>query len=370
MIFFKYQTISKTRLLIFTCIFTHVILFSQNSIKVNKKVENIVKQYGENEFSGSILLKSNDSIIHNSSYGYAQKEEKLKYTNNTSFSIGSIGKMITATIIMQLNEQGKINLHDPISNYLRNIPKNKQQITIHHLLTHTSGLPDFFISGDDFKRVKKVKAFRKIRHLKLQSTPGRKYSYSNSGYNLLAMIIEQVIDDNYLDYATNLFKSLGMSNTGFSGKMLWKENKIARGYGFDSRGDNTPNSWPIPSWTVIGTGEVISNTSDMIIWMDKLFSYKIINKQSLKLMFTNHVKTGKPKNTFYGYGWKIRELKNGKRRIYHNGGGDFGQIATIRFYPDNDDKNILIVLSNSYNVNPPKALTIAHEIEKNILTKK
>jgi CubicO group peptidase (beta-lactamase class C family) len=236
------KMISKRKLLILTYIFTHSILFAQDSVKINKEIEDIIKQYGENDFSGSILLKSNDSIIHYSSYGYAQKEEKVKYTNNTSFSIGSIGKMITSTIIMRLYEQNKINLHEPISNYLENIPKDKQKITIHHLLTHTSGLPDFFTSGNDFKRMKKEKAYQKIMNLKLQSLPGNKYSYSNSGYNILAMIIEKVTSEDYLNYATNLFKNIGMSKTGFSGKMVWKKNEIARGYGLEKKGDNTPNS--------------------------------------------------------------------------------------------------------------------------------
>lgn len=119
---------------------------------------------------------------------------------------------------------------------------------------------------------------------------------------------------------------------------------------------------------MIGTGEVITNTADMLKWMNNLFSYKIITKKSLHLMFNKYVETGKPKNTFYGYGWKIREFENGKKRFYHNGGGDFGQIATVRFYPHND--YTLIVLSNSYISSPPKALLIAEKIEKKIIIKK
>ena len=329
------------------------------------EVEELIKEYGGKDFSGSVLLKSNDSIIHFSSYGYAQKEEKVKYTNTTYFSIGSIGKMVTSTIIMRLNEQKIIDLHKPISDYLDNVPKDKRKITIHHLLTHTSGLPDFFTSGDDFERIKKEEAYRKIMDLKLESKPGEKYSYSNSGYNLLAMLIESVTNEEYINYTTNLFKYVGIPQTGFSGKMTWSKNQIARGYGFDKKGDNTPNSWPIPSWVIIGTGEVITNSADMLTWMDNLLSYKIVSKESLQLMFDKHIETGSPKNTFYGYGWKIRELQNDKKRIYHNGGGDFGQIATIRFYPHNNC--VLIVLSNRFLSSPPKALLIAEKIEEKII---
>ncbi len=358
---------NKIRLIVLICVFTPSIFVAQDAVKTNQDIEAIIQEYGGNEFSGSILVKSKDSIIHYSSYGYAQKEEGIKYTNNTYFSIGSIGKMVTSTIIMQLCEQNRIDLHKPLSQYLKNVPKDKQNITIHHLLTHTSGLPDFFTSGDDFKRVTKEEAYKQIMNLKLESSPGEKYAYSNSGYNLLAMIIEEVTDNDYLDHAINLFRQTGMTKSGFSGKTSWAKNEVARGYGFEKNGDNTPNSWPIPSWVIIGTGEVITSTADMLTWMDKLLSYQLVSKESLQSMFYKHIETGRPKNTFYGYGWKIRELEHNKTRIYHNGGGDFGQIATIRYYPHNDTK--LIVLSNSYVSSPPKALLIAEKIEKNFILK-
>ncbi|WP_408032841.1 serine hydrolase domain-containing protein [Tenacibaculum xiamenense] len=342
-------------------------MYSQSRSVKNQDVENIISNYKDTLFSGSIFLKKKNEVVHFSSYGYAKREEKITFTNRTLFSIGSIGKMITSVVMMKLYEEGKIALDAPISTYLEDLPKDKQEITIHQLLTHTSGLPNFFTDGDDFKRMSKENAYKKIKSLKLESVPGTKYSYSNTGYNVLAMIVESVENTDYLTYTTSLFKSLGMYQSGFSGVKSWKENEVARGYGFDKKGDNTPNSWPIPSWVVIGTGEVITSTADMSVWIDNLLNYKIVSKESLDKIFHPHVEIKKSKKISYGYGWKVRE-KEGNKAIYHNGGGDFGQLATVRYYPE--EETVLVMISNNFNSMPPQALLLVRDIEQNFIYKK
>ena len=339
-----------------------VILDGEEAERLDLIIQHFAEERG---FSGSILIEIRGKVILCNGYGFAHKARKIEFKPNTAFSIGTLSQHFMATSIMLLHQENKIDLQAPITKFFKNVPKDKSKITVHQLLTHTSGLPDFYTKRSDHFRIGKEEAVRNILRENLVSRPGTKFSISNCGYNLLAAILENVTQRKYLDFLREeLFRPLGMDQTGFNGEQIWQYGDLARGYGFNEKASNVPSQWPRPSWMIIGTSEVVSNLPDLYHWWKTLHSGSLIRQETLQLMQQKHSLDKTRRFIEYGYGLKKRKVDEEHLVYYYNGGGEFGQICSLRYYPD-DDMNI-VLLSNSYtNINPLASVLIS-QIEKAI----
>jgi CubicO group peptidase (beta-lactamase class C family) len=231
-------------------------------------------------FNGSVLVVKNDKILMNKGYGYADMETKRLNDSKTVFYIGSISKVFVSTAIMQLQEQGKLNVKDPLSKYIADFP-NANQITLYHLLTHTSGIPEHNESGPKISREGLIK---KIAQGKLKFQPGADWFYSDSNYSILAYIIEKLTNEPLYTYIDqHIFKPAGLQHTGF-GESFNLEPSPSKGYKLK---DNQMISPSLPDMSqLFGCGDIYTTPYDMYLFDKALYNGKLISQQSLGKFFT------------------------------------------------------------------------------------
>lgn len=310
---------------------------AQSYKSISNQILTYLQQKAENyEFSGSVLIARNNTIIVNKGYGYANHELDVLNTPKTKFRIGSITKPFTAIATMQLRERGMLSLLDPLSKYIPDYP-NGELITIHHLLSHTSGVANF----TDFKEFRTNSLFETtleeiihyFKYKPLLFKPGAEYDYSNSNYILLTYIIEKVSQQPYASYVrANILIPAGMYATGMDVNSTILENR-ASGYDLENNvlinARYTNMSWPQ------GAGSMYSTVKDLYALDRILYTQSLINKNSLDLMYT-------PNKGTYCYGWGTARFCN-RRAFLHSGGINGFHGIFIRFI---DDNSCMILLSN------------------------
>ncbi|MBJ7438840.1 MAG: beta-lactamase family protein, partial [Sphingopyxis sp.] len=294
-------------------------------------------------FSGTALVTRDGEPVFVKSYGMANYELGAANTSDTTYPLGSVVKQFTAVAILQLQEQGKLKVGDPICRYLETCPQSWQGITLHHLLTHTSGIPNFTgLPGWDEKlamlsytRSELVALFR---DLPLDFAPGEKFDYSNSGYALLGVIIERVSGQRYDDYLEEkIFKPVGMTRT-YGGET--RALVPGRATGYYSVGTDFISARLVSPTSHLGTSGVYSTVSDLLLWDKALTADRLISRASRDAMFT-------PEKNSYGYGWFVGE-RHGRPTQFHSG-SDNGFSTNITRFPA--DGLTVIVLSNSDRTN-------------------
>jgi CubicO group peptidase (beta-lactamase class C family) len=307
---------------------------------VKEKINDVVNNYIDNDsFSGYVLVSMNNSIILDKGIGKADFKKEINNTNETKFNVASITKQFTSFAIMQLEEKNALSVNDNINKYLPNFPFG-DKITIHQLLCHTSGLPDY---PDDFD----IAAHRPFNNkgadkanndkVKLISEPGDSFLYSNSGYILLGYIIEKVSGKPLDEYfKENIFEPLGMKNTGYNNA----ENSIkdlAVGYNSVAK-DVAPTSWyDINVGYIRGSSGLCTTAKDLIIWESALNEQKLISKASYEKMY-------KPNLMSYGYGWYINTSPKDNPSYFHYGVGSGYRTYVLRRPSD----NLTIILLSNY----------------------
>ncbi|MEM9487403.1 MAG: serine hydrolase, partial [Cyanobacteria bacterium P01_F01_bin.116] len=294
------------------------------------------------------------------SYGLANHEHSIANTPDTKFRIGSITKQFTAVAILQLQEQGLIDVYAPISTYLPDYPQG-DVITIHHLLTHTSGIPEY-LNGETFPDIIEwmrlpstlEQLVERFQNLPLEFTPGEQFKYSNSGYVLLTQILETISGQPYADYMqTNIFTLLGMNNTGYEIPKAVIPN-LAQGYVFIGK-DLYLQAEPIDMSLPQGAGGLYSTLDDLNRWHQWLYgtprltpTQPILSDASITLLTTSVVKMDTPEDypdTFYSYGF-VNDTHLARRRIHHNGGIN-GFRSSLMYYPEeNLTISVLLNLEN------------------------
>jgi CubicO group peptidase (beta-lactamase class C family) len=308
--------------------------------EVGAKLNELLTRYEMYGFSGTVLAAKDGKIILNRGYGLANRERNLSNGVETVFAIGSLTKQFTAAAILQLEAQGKLNTRDAASKYLGEFPQDKAGITLHHLLTHTSGL----ISDGAKEKLpleRRDEYIEAVKRTKLRSAPGEKFSYSNVGYNLLAAVVEKVSGVPFEDYLEQkLFKPAGMKNTGFVGRRQWKEAVLAIGYEPAAVGAGSVSraETPQPSkWDDLGAGGILTTTGDLYRWCRALEGTSILAAESKKKLYT-------PFLSDYAYGWEVKKTKQGTPAIQH-AGDVLGQQSWLAFFPE--EKLIIITLINN-----------------------
>ena len=308
--------------------------------KVDERLNAAVKA---NQFSGAVLVARDGRVLVSKGYGMANLETETPNTPQTIFRLGSITKQFTATAILMLQEQGKLSVQDSICKYVTDCPAAWQPITLHHLLSHTGGVPNF-TSFPDYQKtmtlpttVEALIARFKDRPLDFQ--PGEKWSYSNSGYVLLGHVIEQASGQSYESFLQErIFAPLGMKSTGYdhNAKVLPR-----RAAGYMPQGNTIMNAHYLDMTIPFSAGALYSTVEDLYLWDQALYTEKLLSKKSLDTMFT-------PVKNNYGYGWGI-DSQQGLKRIAHSGGID-GFVTFIARYPE--AKAVVIVLCNNMRANP------------------
>jgi CubicO group peptidase (beta-lactamase class C family) len=274
-------------------------------------------------FSGALLVAKDGKIILNKGYGMAIRSENVPNTSETVFSTGSITKQFTAAGIMKLEMMGKLNTEDPIIKYFDDVPENKRGITLHHLLTHTSGVVDAL--GPDYVIALRDETARKTLDAPLRFTPGEEFGYSNAGYSLLAAVIEKVSGQSYEEFMNkNIFAPAGMKFTGYR-IPEWDKKVVAHWYRGE-KDNGTPLEKNYPQWHLLGNGGILSTTEDMYRWHLALVEDKVLSGKVKKKIFT-------PFLNEYGYGWDILKREMGTL-IQHDGGSMLGNSAEMRRYID------------------------------------
>ncbi len=297
------------------------------------------------QFSGSILIARAGRVLVRAGYGLANREHGVPNTPQTKFRMGSLTKQFTAIAILILQNQNKLQVQDPLSKVLPNCPESWQQITIHHLLNHTSGVPEhttklfFETKGRSPQTVQDIVDLFKDRPLDFQ--PGEDHRYSNSGYILLGQIIEQVTGMSYAAFMDeHIFQPLNMKNTGYD-----RSDKVLehRATGYDLRDHTLVNAGYIDMSIPHAAGALYSTVEDLLLWDQALYSEKLVPQASLQTMFMLS-----PFLANYGYGVGIGQLYN--RRLIGHGGRIPGFITHLVRYPE--EKLCFAILCNLTSSDP------------------
>lgn len=322
--------------LFFGILFIHQFGLSQESRNVSL-FEYMERVIAHNRFSGSVIVQQDDQILLSINHGVTEMNTEHSITSETPFDIGSISKQFTATAILKMCSENKIKLHDPINNYLgRFASKRWKKVTVHHLLSHQSGIPSVLQSGQgldhywpDSVLISWEEQVKYFNDLKLIEKPGEEYRYNNTGYILLALIIENVSGKPFETYMQEIiFEANGLDNTSVGSKRTM--NYAKNHFNYTGARQKVAPSYH-SSW-YRGAGGVYSSASDLIRWLDVLYNGDVLLDKFRTEMFTKQAKT-------YGYGWVLEERN--RTRIIHHDGTNFGSTGFVLMVPE---KNIRMVL--------------------------
>jgi D-alanyl-D-alanine carboxypeptidase len=304
--------------------------------------ELVRSQMKEHRIPGvSVVVIQSNQIVRQTAYGLANVELNVATTPETVFEIGSITKQFTAACILLLVEDRKLSLEDRISKHLHWTPASWSNVTVRHLLTHTSGIKSYTgLDGFEVRRHLTQEQFvRAIAAYPLEFQPGDNLKYCNTGYNLLGFIIENLSGGSYWSFLkTHVLDPLGMSSTGGRTPSLIVTNRAA-GY------EQTNNVWINRDYDltdVFSAGAIVSTTGDLARWNNSLDTGALLTAESRQQMWTP-ARLNDGTTTEYGLGWRIEKF--GGRASVGHGGATSGFSASLQRFPE--DRLAVIVLTNT-----------------------
>lgn len=299
----------------------------------------------------SIAVVKDGKLVRSAGYGVSNLETGTAATKDTVYEIGSITKQFTATLVMMLVQEKKLTLDEQITSIFPNLPTEWSGVTIRHLLTHTSGLPDYtdpkafeftYLARNDFSF---DQVLAQVTKLPMPFKFGEKFSYNNFGYYLLGRIVEKKSGKDYWSFLSErIFKPLGMSKSAPSNPKTIIPN---RAHGYLRVGAQMQNADAITSSSGFSAGSIVSTVEDMAKWEIAMGSEKLLPKSAWTQMWTPGT-TNDGKRTSYGFGWAISDVN--KHRVLMHSGGTVGFVTHSQNFPD--DKLSVIVLTNAGSANP------------------
>jgi CubicO group peptidase (beta-lactamase class C family) len=302
------------------------------------RMDEVVQSYvTDKKFMGSVLVAEGEKVLLSKGYGSANLEWEVPNAPDTKFRLGSLTKQFTAACILLLEERGKLKTDDPVRKHMPDAPAAWDKITIFHLLTHTSGIPNFtgfpdFSSTEAFSTTPE-KLVARFRDKPLDFQPGEKWNYSNSGYVLLGYLIEKISGQSYADFVQqNIFQPLGMKDSGYDSNSAVIAHR-ASGYTPSSHGP--VNASYVDMTIPLSAGGLYSTTEDLLRWERGLFGGKLLKPGSLERMIT-------PFKNDYAFGLGVHTA--GGRKVIEHAGGIEGFHTHLAYYPD--DKLVVVVLAN------------------------
>jgi CubicO group peptidase (beta-lactamase class C family) len=313
------------------------------------RVDSLVTSEARAGFSGVVLIARGDSVLLHQAYGNAAAARPP--TGEPAFWLASNSKQFTATAILRLQEAGRLRVTDSIGTFFKDVPADKRAITIHQLLTHTSGLP----SADKAEGVlDRDRAVAEILRLRLGSRPGESYSYSNDGYTLLAAIVDVASDVGFDAFVRDsLLGRAGLTHSGVWGQERPDAPIAALADPRHAKRDSPTiyrDGHSVGNWGYRGPGGAYATAGDVQRWIRALRSGRILGDPSLRALLGRHVmvREDTSSQSFAGYGWGVR-VEQGRDVSYGHVGDDdwLGHNGVIRFDPEG---GIVVVLSNSGEV--------------------
>lgn len=313
---------------------------------VARRVDEYLSALVPQGYAGGVLVLHDGKRVIAKSYGLADQAKKIPADLNTVYNIGSITKQFTAAAILRLEEQGKLHTSDKIARFFPNAPADKKDITLHQLLTHTAGFDSDF-SPTDYEPTTRDEYIARMFAKPLRSAPGTKYYYANSGYSMLAAIVELVTGKEYEAALTDLvLKPAGMTETGYT-TPHWNPSRIAHGY-------QNGQDWGTiveritgpgkPYWELRGNGGLGTTLGDWEKWDAALRGNKVLTDSSMKKYTTGYVNEGPAGLSRYAYGWAVQKTRRGTRVIDHNGGNGVFVAEWFRFV----DEGISVFLTSTH----------------------
>lgn len=343
-------------------------------IAMNINLQEIVKSIQKRiDFSGAVFVKSKEELLLKQNFGYANRSEQIENSSSTRFGIASGCKLFTAIAICQLVERGEISFDSKLSDCIKhNFKHFDDKVTIHHLLTHTAGIPDYFDEEfmDDFEelwiqtpmyRMRTLKDFLPLfQDLPMKLKVGERFHYNNAGYILLGLVVEQASQCNFDEYIQkNIFDKAGMTNAGFFELDALPAN-TAQGYIDFDDGTWKTNIYSLPAKGGSDGGAFVTVHDLEKLW-DALMSYSLLSEKSTKLLLTPHAQENQ--EDYYGYGVWIKK-RNDAVLKYHIMGYDPGVSFHAAYYPDVSIN--VVVCSNKSN----GAFDIVKGIEEQLIKTK
>lgn len=338
---------NKTLILFFTSLLLSDLSYGQTSLseRIDHVLSGIVKP---NEPGFAVGVVKNGQFIYKKGFGLADLKTNRKNTVETPFNIGSTSKEFTAACVYILEQQGKLKTTDKLSKYFKGWPKYADSITINHLINHQSGLRDYdsligLREFDDNAKVTDTLAYEILTKQKgLNFRPGSRFSYSNSGYFLLSLIIKKVSGKDLIEFSKQyIFNPLKMAHTTYS--RTHRINEKAYGYvsnktGFEKIEVNSD---------VIGQGNIYSNITDWDNWFKEMKTHHQLGRSVWNKMLTDN-KTNDGESTGYGGGLEFKTYKN--KRLREHGGDLTGYHTAMWYFPDEDLG--IVVFTNNDNAKP------------------
>jgi CubicO group peptidase (beta-lactamase class C family) len=298
-------------------------------------------------FSGAVLVSKQDDPTFVKGYGLANRKQKFAHNAQTVIDIGSNTKQFTAAATLNLVEDDKLRLTDTLRQFFTGVPEDKAGITIHQLLSHTSGLVDSV--GRDREYVDKATLLRRAFDAELVSKPGQALNYSNVGYSLLAAIIERVSDQPYETYLyEKLLRPAGLEHTGYL-RPDWQQNASQLAMGYRSTLQDVGSTTAMyqlqgVTWHLVGNGGLNSTLNDMHRWLRQLFNQKALSADSTAMLFARQFSPEHDSPRYGGYGWFSSTERYGEQMISHNGANGVFQ-SSIRWFPARD--TLILTYSNA-----------------------
>ncbi|WP_079242977.1 serine hydrolase domain-containing protein [Chryseobacterium indologenes] len=315
---------------------THTINAQTLSKGYEKKIDSIIQtEFGnKNEPGGVFLITRNGKNLYRKAFGKANLELNVDMMPDNVFQIGSMTKQFTAVAILLLEQQGKLSVTDPVSKYIKDYP-NGDKITLHHLLTHTSGIKDFTkmksISSIAQKEMKPEELVNFFKNEPLDFAPGEKFDYNNSGYVVLGYIIELVSGSSYEEFIKkNIFDKAGMIHSYYA-----SDRKVIpqRAYGYHKKEQGFVNKTVISFSVPFSSGSLMSTAGDMLKWQQALNQNLILDLKETQKAFQKY-KLNNGEEFTYGYGWHLKDINGIPDR--EHGGSVFGFKSMGVYIPAED----------------------------------
>ena len=324
----------------------------QASAALKSANDYITLQANKGSFRGAVLVGINGKIVSEKGYGFANEEWGIPNSTSTEYRIFSMTKQFTGACILLLQERGLLKVQDPVSKYVSDLPESWQAITLHQLLTHTSGIPNYPDMTPRAKEYNRLGATpREMVEVAatqpLEFKPGTKLNYSNTGYILLGMVIEKVSGQTYADFLKkNIFDPLGMEHSGYDDQSRILKNRAA---GYSVRDGQTINADFGDMTVPFAAGGIYSTVEDIFRWNEALtVPGRLLTAHSLGQMFSVY-----PETTAYGeqnYGYGIVIAHRFGRLLYYHAGGWNGFGSVLQQYPG--ERLCIVVLENTDHANP------------------
>jgi len=308
------------------------------------EIRRLLSAGGSDAPGAAVIVIRDGVVLKRATWGMADLERGVPIETDTAFRLASVSKQFTAMAIMMLAEEGRLSYDDPVTRFLPELSRFGDALTIRHLLTHSGGLPDYYdvmveISGVERPRTRDALAVLSVWGEPLFE-PGERYEYSNPGYELLALIVEEASGKTYSEFVeTRIFAPLGMTRS-----LVFDERAptiARRAYGYRREGDGFRLDDDDPLNFVIGSGGIYSTVEDLARWDQALYGEELVRAETLAEAFRpSRLTSGE--EVPYGFGWRVAKHL-GRTRVSH-GGEWVGFQNFIARYPD--DRFSVIVLSN------------------------